>query len=299
VLLSMTGFGEARVTEASATVIAEVRTVNSRFLKVTTRLTDGFASLEPNIEAMVRRQIRRATVQVNIRIELTRAAEDYRINVDVLRQYADQFRGEVGPILAGIDLPNGRVGLDSLLALPGVIDDSPVAAIDAQEYLPIVEETLAQALKNLGEMRNKEGAAMATDLADNCKALAAAVEKIEERAPLVVDGYRQRLMQRINKLLEEYEIRIEASDLIKEVGVYAERSDIAEETVRLRSHLEQFEVMLGEKESTGRKLEFLTQEMHREINTIGSKANDVEISKHVVEMKSVVERIREMIQNVE
>lgn len=298
-LLSMTGFGEARLTEASATVVAEVRTVNSRFLKVTTRFSDGFASLEPNVEAMIRSQIRRATVQVNIRIELTKAAEDYRINVDVLRQYADQFRSEVGPILSGIEMPAGRIGLEALLALPGVIDDSRSAVIEVEEYWPIVEKTLAKALKNLGDMREKEGAAMATDLADNCSALSAAVEKIEERAPLVVEGYRQRLEQRINKLLEEYEIRIEASDLIKEVGVYAERSDIAEELVRLRSHLEQFSVMLGEKESAGRKLEFLTQEMHREINTIGSKANDVEISKQVVEMKTVVERIREMIQNVE
>jgi uncharacterized protein (TIGR00255 family) len=115
----------------------------------------------------------------------------------------------------------------------------------------------------------------------------------------VADSYRARLGERLAKILAEYEITLQPADLIRELSIYAERSDISEEIVRLRSHLEQFAATLALEESSGRKLEFLTQEMFRETNTIGSKANDVEISRHVIEVKAAIERIREMIQNVE
>ena len=119
------------------------------------------------------------------------------------------------------------------------------------------------------------------------------------RAPLVVEGDRARLEERLKRTLAEYEVTLDASDLLKEVGLFGERSDISEEIVRLRSHLEQFEAIVALPESSGRKLDFLTQEMSRETNTIGSKANDVEIARDVIEIKSMIERIREMIQNVE
>ena len=125
------------------------------------------------------------------------------------------------------------------------------------------------------------------------------VRRIKERAPNVVTLYRERLLERVQSLLNELDIDIDRSDLIKEVSIFAERSDIAEELVRLASHLDQFQEIMNEPESPGRKLEFLTQEMFREANTIGSKASDVEISRHVVEIKGTLEKIRELIQNVE
>jgi uncharacterized protein (TIGR00255 family) len=151
----------------------------------------------------------------------------------------------------------------------------------------------------MSTMRADEGRAMAADLKANGQIVAVALDAIEARAPHVAESYRGRLTERLTKLLAEYEINLQPTDLIRELSIYAERSDISEEIVRLRSHLEQFGATLALEESSGRKLEFLTQEMFRETNTIGSKANDVQISRHVIEIKAAIERIREMIQNVE
>jgi uncharacterized protein (TIGR00255 family) len=151
----------------------------------------------------------------------------------------------------------------------------------------------------MAKMRAEEGATMAADLAANAASIAKELDAIEVRAPLVAEGYRTRLSDRLAKTLAEYEVTLQPGDLIREISIYAERSDISEEIVRLRSHLEQFSATLKLPESSGRKLEFLVQEMFRETNTIGSKANDVEISMHVIEIKGAIERIREMIQNVE
>jgi uncharacterized protein (TIGR00255 family) len=148
-------------------------------------------------------------------------------------------------------------------------------------------------------MRREEGLAMATDLAANCRAAVASLDRVERRAPLVIDEYRSRLFDRLKRTLAELNVVLQPADVIKEVGLFADRSDISEEIVRLRSHLEQFQATMALPESSGRKLDFLTQEMFREANTIGSKANDVEIAKHVIEIKTSIERIREMIQNVE
>jgi uncharacterized protein (TIGR00255 family) len=163
----------------------------------------------------------------------------------------------------------------------------------------LIGETLQAAIDNMTVMRTDEGRAMAADLAANGRAVAKDLDAIELRAPLVSDLYRTRLTERLTKTLAEFQITLQPGDLIREISIYAERSDISEEIVRLRSHLEQFADTLELTESSGRKLEFLTQEMFREANTIGSKANDVQISRHVIEIKSAIERIREMIQNVE
>ncbi len=140
---------------------------------------------------------------------------------------------------------------------------------------------------------------MAADLRSNCLTIATELAEIERRAPLVAEGYRTRLTERLQSVLTEFQVSLNPADLIKEVSIFAERSDISEETVRLRSHLEQFDTIMELPESSGRKLEFLVQEMFREANTIGSKANDVQISRHVIDIKAAIERIREMIQNVE
>ena len=174
-----------------------------------------------------------------------------------------------------------------------------VGGLDVERDWPLVRETLAEAIGKMSLMRVDEGRAMAADLAANCRLLSTALDAIEARAPLVADSYRVRLSERLSKTLAEYEISLQPADLIRELSIYAERSDISEEIVRLRSHLEQFAATLELEESSGRKLEFLTQEMFRETNTIGSKANDVDIARQVIEIKAAIERIREMIQNVE
>jgi len=290
----MTGHGEAQRQQDGVAVAVEVRTVNNRYLKTTFRTSEGYSTLEPNIEAMVRRHVRRGSVQVNVRVDRQASPDDFKLNEVVLASYQQQL--ETVRKKSGSAEP---VHLESLLMLPGVIDQAGWRHVSAEADWPLVEQTLNEALTNLSRMRAEEGAAMAADLHANCELIEAELDRIEKRSPLVVEGYRKRLTERLNKLLEEYEISIEAADVVREVGIFADRGDISEEIVRLQSHLKQFDTIAAGKESNGRKLEFLIQEMLRETNTIGSKANDAEIAGYVVEIKTAIERMREMIQNVE
>jgi uncharacterized protein (TIGR00255 family) len=290
----MTGFGEASRQNDSLAVSVEVRTINSRYFKLTVRSGDGYAALEPQIDALVRQHIKRGTVQVSLRVTRLRPAETYQINAEVLAGYRRQLQQ-----LAANWTPADPVRLEALLPLPGVVVDNEFAQADPHADWPIIEDALSGAMANMASMRADEGRAMTADLAENCSAIAAQLAEIERRAPLVADAYRTRLSERLGKILAEFDVALQAGDLVREVGIYAERSDISEETVRLRSHLEQFAAIMALEESSGRKLEFLTQEMFRETNTIGSKANDVLIARHVIEIKAAIERMREMIQNIE
>jgi uncharacterized protein (TIGR00255 family) len=290
----MTGFGEARCQCDGRAVSVEVRTINSRYLKLSTRISEGYASLESQVEAIVRDRVRRATIQVNVRIDRARTLEDYKIDVDVL----DGYRRQLLALQREWNLAE-EVALCDLLALPGVVLEESTAHCDPAREWPLVLETLEKALANLDQMRREEGRTMSADLLANCRAAASALAEIERRSPLVVESYRARLAERLKRTLAELDVALEPADIIKEVSLFADRSDISEEIVRLRSHFEQFEAIVAAPESSGRKLDFLTQEMNREANTIGSKAGDVEISRQVIGIKSAIERIREMIQNVE
>ncbi len=140
---------------------------------------------------------------------------------------------------------------------------------------------------------------MEKDLRANCQVIHSELEQIRRRSPEIIKAYQTRLQERLNQLLEPYDVQIEPSDIVKEVGLFADRLDVSEEIVRLSSHLEQFEQILGSDESAGRKLDFLIQEMLRETNTIGSKASDAQTARHVVQIKTNIERLREMVQNIE
>ncbi len=191
------------------------------------------------------------------------------------------------------------VHLESLLILPGVVDEQAAEQGCTETDWPVIEETLSAALESLDQMRRDEGRAMEEDLAANCQVILQELDHIVARFPQVAESYRGRLIERLNKILTDHDVKIEPADVLREVGAFAERSDISEELVRLRSHIDQFQAMMQLPESSGRKLDFLTQEMFREANTIGSKANDAVIAGHVVEVKAMIERMREMIQNIE
>jgi len=290
----MTGHGEAQRQQEGAIVRVEVRAVNNRFLKVSTRISEGFGALEPLIEAAVRQYLRRGTIQVNVRVEREPRPDDFKLNAAVLAGYRQQL--ETLNQQTGLSEP---IRLETLLALPGVVDESGLLEHQAQETWPLVEDALSAALENLSRMRVDEGAAMAADLHVNCENIARELDQIQQQAPLVVEAYSRRLTERLNKLLADHEVILKPADVVREIGIFADRSDISEEIVRLRSHLEQFDSIASAEESNGRKLEFVIQEMLRETNTIGSKANDAAIARHVVEIKTAIERMREMIQNVE
>jgi len=290
----MTGFGEAQRKNATMAVSAEVRTINSRYFKLTVRSGEGYSMLEPLVEGQVREHIKRGTVQVSLRIDRARSSDDYRLDPAVLSGY----RNQLDKLYQDWHMAQ-PVSVEQLLALPGVVQQNGASSFDLERDWPLVREALDEAMRQMTKMRADEGRAMAADLAANCATVAGELDAIDSRAPLVREAYRDRLTDRISKSLEEFKITLQPGDLIRELSIYAERSDISEEIVRLRSHLEQFGATLELDESSGRKLEFLTQEMFRETNTIGSKANDVQISRHVIEIKAAIERIREMIQNVE
>jgi uncharacterized protein (TIGR00255 family) len=290
----MTGHGEAHRHQDGIRVAVEVRTVNNRFLKVSLRLSEGFSSLDPLIEAVVRNHLRRGVVSVSVRVERESSPDDFQLNAVVLDSYYRQLQ-ELGKREGW----SHEIRIDSLLGLPGAVMESASRRCDADAVWPVIEGTLNEALENLSRMRAEEGAAMGRDLHANCQAIAADLDQVEQRAPLVIEAYRRRLLERINKLLEEFGLDLQPADVVREVGLFTDRSDISEEVVRLRSHLQQFDSVARTEQNNGRKLEFLIQEMLRETNTIGSKANDAEIARHVVEIKTAIERMREMIQNVE
>jgi uncharacterized protein (TIGR00255 family) len=290
----MTGYGEARSKLEGRSAWVEVRTINGRYFKLSTKCLEAYNALEPEIEQVVRRQIRRGSIQVTLRVDRPRTGDASGINGVVLDGYRQQLRELFQSWKVDDPIPYG-----ALLELPGVVVEHAVSSTELAEDWPLIESTLNAALENLASMRSKEGAAMAADLADNCRQIAGELSHVEQRTPFVAEAYRTRLTDRLQKTLDQFQVTLEPGDLIKEVSIFAERSDISEETVRLRSHLEQFDQLLRAEESSGRKLEFLTQEMFREANTIGSKANDVTISRHVIEIKAAIERIREMIQNIE
>jgi len=296
VLLSMTGYGEARFQSEQLSLSIELRAVNNRYLKVSVRASDPYHLLEPEFEKVIRRTVRRGTLQVHLRCEKQSAAQDFRLNAVALRSYLGQLRG----VAAELGLADGSSALlAGILALPGVVVEPGSLAFQLHEDWPIIEGVLVKALANMQAMRQEEGRAMAQELLAHRDTIAGRLERIRQRIPLVTTTFRDRLHERVRTLLAELDVHIDRSDLIKEVAIFSERSDIAEEVVRLASHLDQFQGFLGEEESPGRKLEFLTQEMFREANTMGSKASDVEISREVVEIKGTLEKIRELVQNIE
>lgn len=293
-LLSMTGFGEARRQEDDLDVAIELRTVNNRYFKFSLRASDGYGGLEPLVESLVREYVKRGTVTAAVRINRRVAVADDTLNLALL----DEYRKRLELYQAERQIPRG-IAIEHLLALPGVVRESDAAAGDLESIGRVVEHALREALARLGHFRAEEGRAMAADMSDNCALIAAQLAQVAARAPMLVENYRTRLHERVSSLLEEYQVTLEPGDLIREVSIFAERSDISEEIVRLRSHLEQFATIMAAEDSAGRKLEFVIQEMFREVNTIGSKSSDVEVARCVIEMKTAIERLREMVQNVE
>lgn len=293
-LLSMTGFGNASGQNDRFSASVEIKAVNNRYLKVSQKFPEVLAPLEPQIEKAVRSAVARGTVTLTIQFAPIGQSSRFRIVPEVLEAYWQQLRSVH---------KNNRVPVpascEELLSLPGVIADELASTVDAEQEWPLVEETLKVALGKLDEFRRLEGESMRSDLVQNCQIIEDHLNTVAEHSPKVVSAYRDKILERVKELLGETGATVEADDLIREVSIFADRCDINEEITRLRCHIEQFGQVMDADKSQGRKLDFLTQEMFREINTIGSKANDVQIAHHVVEMKAAAEKMREVIQNVE
>lgn len=293
-MLSMTGYGECRVQNDQWSVQVEIRSVNSRHLKLVAKISEPYIPLEAELERLIREKLRRGTIHVTLRIEPNRPVDSYRLNLAAIQAYREQFMNLCNDW-------NTRLPADwlSLLGLPGVVLDHVSANSSVHEDWPELAKIVESAIDRLTESRRREGAAMAAELLGYSAAIRAELQLVEARYPLTKSDFADRLRDRVQQLLEKYDIKIEPEQLIREVAIFSERSDIAEEITRLRAHLSQYDEIIRGSSSEGRKLEFLVQEMGREINTLGSKSLDVTISRSGVEMKSTLEKIRELIQNVE
>ncbi len=284
----MTGHGQALVQSPAVRVLVEVRSVNNRFLKTHIHC-DLDVNRQAQLEVLLKQHLSRGSVNLKIKSEHLQQQEHYRINEPVLRAYWLQLSEIAGN--------SQRVNIESLLSLPGVVREN--IADDDSELWPAVEQAVTEALRKLTDMRQLEGAVMKADMLQNCDEIERQLDSIRTLAPAVVDSFAQRMTDRITSLLQKYDITTQPAEVIREVGIFAERADVSEEIVRLGSHLQQFRKVSESPESNGRKLDFLVQEMLRETNTIGSKASNSEIAACVISIKTGIERIREMVQNVE
>jgi len=290
-LRSMTGFGSTSSRKDGVSLQVEIRTVNNKFYKATVRLPDSLQSLETEIDVLVSKLLSRGSVTVSVKFVDTSEHGIATINKEVLANYIDQIK-EVNPSVS--------IEVSRLLMLPGVMNSDKAddaAGRNKEEILSLVKSACADVI----EMRKREGKVLEEDLCVHLVKIEEHLSCIKERTPEIIEEYQLRLRQRVQNLLSEIGKNIEEEDLLREVAVFAEKTDIAEEISRLSGHLIQFRELIGgsDQEPIGRTLDFLAQEMLRESNTIASKCLDGDTSRRIVEIKGAVDRIKEQVQNAE
>jgi uncharacterized protein (TIGR00255 family) len=291
--ISMTGCGEGVVSAGGSSCRVELRSVNNRAFKFSLRAREGLVGLEPRAEAVVRHRVRRGTIHMGLELSGPAAVAPRRIDRVQLAAYLD----ELEDFCAGHDLAV-PTSVDALLGLPGVTCEAAADSAALEVAWPLVAEALEGAIAALDGMRRAEGQSLADDMLGGCDEIGRLVTTIRERVPQAVARHRERLQDRVALLLADRGVTLTEADFAREVALIADRTDIAEELVRLESHLAQFRSLLAE-ESTGRQLDFLAQELAREANTVAAKSADVGIAHAVVEVKTLVDRLREQVQNLE
>lgn len=288
----MTGYGRGEQTRAGTRVLVELRSVNRRQVEVSLRLPPELDPVEARLREEILKNVARGRVDARVFLELPVESSGTRLNGAVAAAYAR----ELTELTTRLGLTGG-VTVEALLRCPGVLQTSPAEG-DPEASWALVGPALRLALDAFNGMRDREGGALAADLSARISELRAAVGRIREKAPAVVQRYREQMLQRI-RLAGVEGISADDERVLREVVLFADRSDINEELTRLDSHFAQFDDCLRSSEPLGRKLDFLAQEMNREVNTIGSKANDAAIAADVVLLKTELERFREQAQNVE
>lgn len=294
----MTGFGTAERSSDGLHVRVEIKGVNNRHLKVAIRSPHGYSALEHDLERLVREKVARGTLNVFVSVHRKDGPCGYVVDEAVFHYYIQQWQrlaGEMGS--AGVNSAAGA-NPSLLLTLPGVVREDDEGVVKEVDW-PVIQGTVEDALSAFNEFRAREGDSMHATLRGLCHDVGQVVGQIAERSPQAVAQYRERLRDRINELLKEVGASVTDADLVREVCLFADRCDVTEEITRLRSHLSQFLASMELEASPGRKLDFLCQELLREVNTIGSKANDAALAQFVVGLKATIEKIRELVQNVE
>jgi len=288
----MTGFGAGQATLNSEELSVEVRSWNHKFCEVKVRLPRELASLEPAVVKAVKDRIARGSIEVFVKRQSSEGGSVApTVNMALARDYFVALSSLAAELRLG-----GEIRLQDIAAQPGVITVAE-REVDLARASQALDLALTQALERLGQMRELEGRAIEADVGGRLRAIQELASEVEALGPKVLSEYRQRLAEKVAELARG--VSVDPQRLAQEVAFFAERSDIAEEVARSFSHLEQFRRLSQSPEPAGRKMEFLVQEMNREVNTAGSKSQHSEISARVVAMKAELERIREQVQNVE
>ena len=288
----MTGYGRGEAVLHDRTILVELRAVNNRYLDCTVKIPRLYVFAEEAIKSCVQKQVGRGKVDVFVSIDATAAD---KIEVSLNKPVADGYYQALKQMQAAYGLTDD-ISLALLSRFPDVFlvekeqGDADVIAGD-------IVQVLTQALADFNAMREREGEKLAQDIQGRARTIAALVGQVEERSPQTVAEYREKLRQRMQEVLEN--TQLDESRILTEAALFADKVAVDEETVRLRSHLDQLEQMLEQGGAIGRKLDFLIQEFNREANTIGSKCSDVTLARVVVELKGEIEKIREQVQNIE
>ena len=289
---SMTGYGRAVKTLNGREITVEMRSVNNRFLDCSVKMPRAFSYAEDAVKQKIKEQVSRGKVDVFISVN---ALEGENVKISLNRPVLEGYLAALRTIASDYEVRDD-ISVTALSRYPDVFVVEKPEEDEKQNIADIVSVT-QEAIENYNAMRATEGAALAADLRAHAAVILRYVEKVEERSPVTVAEYRTRLENKLREVLES--TTIDESRIVTEAAIFADKVAVNEETVRLRSHLSQIESLLSGGGAIGRKLDFLLQEMNREANTIGSKGNDLEQARNVVEIKAELEKIREQIQNIE
>ena len=291
---SMTGYGQAQGEVNDVSYVVEVKAVNNRYFKSIIKLPELASFIEEDIEKLLRGNLSRGTVNYVLRLKDVSATTLFDIDEAALQAVLEKLN-RAG---SSVDV-KGAIDIGNLLSLPGIIRPAIPEKEVAEQIKEVVLRISREAIDKLKKMRAAEGEFLEADLKNNCKAIEENLEQVRSRSTVVLQEYAKKLKTRVDELLAYAELKLDEEILAREVAIYAERSDISEEVARLNSHLQQFIQSCQANDPAGRRLDFISQEMLREANTIASKSSDTEITRCVVDMKCRIDRIKEQVQNVE
>ena len=292
---SMTGFGAAEAQAAGRTVRAEVRSVNHKGFRISVRAPDRFAARQQELEQIVKEDVSRGHVYLTVECEANPEQADLSVDKKRLRTYIQLIRTLAEE--EGLDVD---VDAASLLLIPGVLGEENLEAASEKHVWEAIENVCREAVQEMVQRREQEGANLQEQLEDICSSIGQSVETVEAACGDLVKEYQERLQKRVESLLEGTDAEIEEDTLSREVAVFAEKSDVSEEIARLRSHLKQFQSTLDESPPrAGKKLGFLAQEMLREANTMAAKMPGAEQTHETVGIKTAIDQLREQIRNIE
>jgi len=291
---SMTGYGFAAGQLEGLGCTVELRSVNSRYFNARIKLPEIFTFLEQDIENLLKTNISRGTINCTVRLKNSSIEALFDIDEAAIRKYLEVL----GRVSSSLRL-EGAIDITGLLSVPGVIVPADVEPKKLESLKMAVLGIVNDAAERLKKMRTAEGQALAADMGLQCKSIKEGLERIRKKSGSLLEGCHKKIQQKIAELMRETGLELDEATVAREAAVLAERSDISEEIARLDSHLQRFEQCCRQGNNIGRRLDFISQELLREANTIASKASDIEIINEVLEIKCYIDRIKEQVQNIE